>query len=202
MGDRQRGAKGLGSLRRRANGAWVWQLDFGKDAVTGKRDRITRERSTAREAAEAGREVYGERRRRGMAGDNDVAGSIKDWFGRWLDGPESTLRAPRTRARRERHVRRRIVPTLGHVQLSELTEAQVFALFESVESATMRNEVMTTLASGWAAACVDDAGLDETLIVQAFERWDTSPRMLIANATSKAAAEAAFLASLGLPPKS
>lgn len=197
-----RAPKGMGHIGEREDGRFVWQIDLGKDPVTGRRIRPMRTAATREEALEAGRKALLELKRPDKIPPTAIPGSVADWYNHWLrlvaarpDGSSNTY------ANYETQVRLRIVPGLGTIPLSQLTTGDVTGLLDSIEKAPTRAQVHKTLARGWHEAYDAEKVTDPDVVNRApVKRSSPIEGKPVARATTKSEVEAKMLALLTNPP--
>jgi len=115
-----------GSVKRR-DGAWVYVVDLGTDHATGRRRQLYKRGFPTRKAAEeAMADALAEINRGGFV--RPVAGTLAEYLSGWLEGRRTDLR-PSTFYGYRKVVTARIVPTIGHVKLSELDAATIEAWY-------------------------------------------------------------------------
>jgi len=106
-----------GSIRKR-DGCWVFVLDLGTDHATGARRQLYRRGfKTKGQAERALSEALSEIHRGKFV--RPTNGALSDYLIGWLESRRADLR-PTTLYGYEKIVTKRIVPTIGHVKLSEL----------------------------------------------------------------------------------
>lgn len=199
---KDRAPKKMGHIGQRKNGRWVWQMGFGTDPITNKRDRATRERATRDEAIEAGREYMNKRQAKMTPAPAPEPGSVSEWYTEWLHKvaarPDGS---PNTYANYETQVRLRIIPKLGNKVLSRLTTDEVTEMLDSIGSAPTRASVHKVMARGWREAY--DAGrvLDRDVVIRSSAKRTTPvDGKPVARATTKEEVEAKMLALVAHPP--
>jgi len=115
-----------GYIRRRSTDSWQVVIELGRDPVTGKRKRVSRNvvvrRETPRRSArrcfvsiETGTYV------------DPTRELVAEFLARWLRDYARPVVAPRTYERYEEIVRLHIVPTLGRVPLTQLRPTHIVA---------------------------------------------------------------------------
>ena len=115
-----------GSVKRR-DGGWVYVVDLGKDRATGRRRQVyKRGFKTRRGAEDAMAEALAEINRGEFV--RPTTGTLAEYLDGWLDSRRGDLR-PTTIYGYEKVVAKRIVPTIGHVKLSELDAATLEAWY-------------------------------------------------------------------------
>ncbi len=116
----------LRQKRGRPTGYWELVVEAGRDAATGKRQRIVRGmRGTKREAERALAELVTEV---GRGRGTGTSATLAVLLERWLEQVEGTL-SPWTLRGYRRLVRARIVPALGELQLRRLDASHLDAYY-------------------------------------------------------------------------
>lgn len=214
---RARAPKGLGSISQRSDGRWVWQKDFGKDQITGKRNRPSRTSATREGALEAGLQVIREMQKAeeskgapppetpvcgNVLAGTPAPGTVGDWYSQWLRQVAARPNgSPNTYANYETQTRLRIVPSLGHIPMTQLTTSDVLAVLDDISSVSTRAMVHKTLARGWREAYDAEKVTDRDVVNRAPARRsspvDGKP---VARATTKSEVETKMLRLLATPP--
>ena len=121
--------KGEGSVYKRADGMWCVTVELPR-GVDGKRRRKTIARKSKRAALDELDRVKGEMKAGKVGGDQQT---VKEWFDYWLNHivPASDARPSTVRGYRSA-VNEHIIPELGRVRLTDLSNAHVRALDKRV----------------------------------------------------------------------
>ncbi len=117
-----------GSIRKRYGGSWTVIVDLGTDPGTGKRRQLWRSVKGTKREAEALLVQLTHERNSGLgrpAGRQTVA----QYLERWLDDYVAVSVAPSTASHYREIVRRRMIPALGSVELTELRPQQIQAFY-------------------------------------------------------------------------
>ena len=121
-----------GSIRKRPSGSWELRYD-GPDGVGGKRKQITETvRGTRKEAERVMRDGIASMEK-GAHVAKDAVPMSEFLFG-WLQTYAATNTRLRTQVGYSGHIRRYIVPAIGHVQLQKVQPRQIQELYASMLS--------------------------------------------------------------------
>lgn len=115
-----------GYIRRRSKDSWQVVIELGRDPVTGKRKRVSRNVEGAKRDAETERTALIRSIETGTYVD-PTRELMAEFLARWLRDYARSVVAPRTYERYEEIVRLHIVPTLGRVPLTQLRPTHIVA---------------------------------------------------------------------------
>ncbi len=115
-----------GYIRRRSTDSWQVVIELGRDPVTGKRKRVSRNVVGAKRDAETERTALLRSIETGTYVD-PTRELVAEFLARWLRDYARPVVAPRTYERYEEIVRLHIVPTLGRVPLTQLRPTHIVA---------------------------------------------------------------------------
>lgn len=181
---RKRNANGLGSLHQSPDGSWHGFVSLG-EGEDGKRIRKHIHRKTREETLEAMQALRRESSELQEAERSNAPGTVGDWMTYWLNDIVSTYGKPSTFANYEGAIRRSIVPLIGAVKLSLLTERHIEKLIDGVPTPSGKEMVLKTikaaLAEGWRRRVVKENVAERVKIrkpVAVFsedEDWEDGP---------------------------
>lgn len=127
MAEKTRRAHGTGSVYQDSRGRWIASVDVGWTAKGTRR----RKRRVARDEPHARQLVKQLLRAGTTTADAPTSTTVKTWSERWLAIKVSKV-DPSTYANHASHLRRWIVPTIGHRRLDRLTPGDIRAVTKAV----------------------------------------------------------------------
>lgn len=106
-------------VSQRKDGIWMAKADTGIDLLTGKRKRITRYGKTEGEAYDKLQEALSQLRTGTYVEQRDI--TVGMWFPNWLNKYAKNKVKQSTYNNYRSYIDKRIVPTLGHIKLLDLS---------------------------------------------------------------------------------
>lgn len=131
----------MGYIRKKGPGKFQATADLGRDPLTGRRMRRSKNHPTEREARRWIREQEGQVDQ-GLVLDSTritVAAFLESWLVAYVAN-----HAPTTARNVSLHVKRHIVPGIGHIRLRDLTPQILMAFYATLPGATVPHGVHVT----------------------------------------------------------
>ncbi len=153
MTPKRRRAKGEGSFVQRPDGSWLYAIDLGVNAATGKRQRRF---FYAKTRAELTRKIADLKAENGGSIRQRARGTVSSWMSQWLEEDVRPNLSRNTYALYESMWRVHAEPVIGSLSLERLTPEIVAGLYDRLRqkkaSATVIHRVGVTMQRAIAVA--------------------------------------------------